>query len=73
MDDLVTERSFDSQATEVIDELGLFFDMLSISVCTTRHRQTSGRRLQELNICTVHDADYIHDEATEYVYGYHRC
>ena len=47
MDDLVTERSFDSQATEVIDELGLFFDMLPISVCTTRHRQTSARLVQE--------------------------
>ena len=40
MDDLITERSFDSQATEVIDELGLFFDMLSISACTTRHWST---------------------------------
>ena len=27
MDDLITERSFDSQAMWVIDVLGLFFDM----------------------------------------------
>ena len=46
--DLTTERSFDSQATWVIDMLGLFFDMLSMDVCTIRHRQTSGRLVQEL-------------------------
>ena len=36
MDDLTTERSFDSQAALVIDMLGLFFDTLSMGVCTTR-------------------------------------
>ena len=29
------------------------FDMLSMRVCTTRHRQTSGWLVQELNVCTV--------------------
>ena len=29
------------------------FDMLSISFCTTRHWQTSGQLVQELNVCTV--------------------
>ena len=33
--------------------LGLFFDMLSIDVCTARHWQSSGWLVQELNICTV--------------------
>ena len=54
MDDLTTERSFDLQATRVIGILGLFFDMFStMGVCTTRHCQTSGRPVQELNVCTV--------------------
>ena len=47
MDDLTTERSFDS----FIDVLGLYFDMLSMGVCT-RFWQTSGRLVQELNVCT---------------------
>ena len=37
IDDLTTERSFDSQATWVIDMLDLFFDVSSIDVSTTRH------------------------------------
>ena len=37
MDDLKAESSFDSHATWVIDMLGLFFDMLSMGVRTTRH------------------------------------
>ena len=45
-DDLTTERSFDSQATWVIDVLGLFFDMLSMVVLKTRHWQMSGRLVQ---------------------------
>ena len=54
MDDLTTKRSFDSQAAWVIDVLGLFFDMLSMSVCTIGHWQTYGRLVQELNVdCTV--------------------
>ena len=54
MVDLTTERNFDSQATCVIDVLGLFFDMLSMCVRTTRRWQTSGRLVQEVNVCTVH-------------------
>ena len=30
------------------------FDTLSISVCSTSHRQTSGQLVQELNVCTVY-------------------
>ena len=29
------------------------FDMLSMDVCTTRYRQTSGRLVQELNVSNV--------------------
>ena len=37
----------------VIDVLGLFFDMLSMGFYTTRHWQTSGQLVQELDVCTV--------------------
>ena len=30
-----------------------FFDMLYMGVCTTRHWQTPGQLVQELNVCTV--------------------
>ena len=50
--DLATKRSFDSQATMIIDLLGLYFG-LSMGVCATRYWQTSGRLVQELNVCTV--------------------
>ena len=53
MIDQTTERSFDSQATWVIDVLGLCFDLLCVDVFTTRHWQMSGRLVQESNICTV--------------------
>ena len=53
MDALKTDGSFDSNATSVIDVLGLFFEMVSMDVCTTRHLQTSGRLVQELNASTV--------------------
>ena len=53
MDDLTTEKSFDSLATWVNDVLGLYFRILSMRICTTSHWQTSGRLLQELNACTV--------------------
>ena len=46
--------ALDSHSTWVIDVLGLCFDMLSMVVCTTRHWQTPGRLVQELNVCTVH-------------------
>ena len=36
MDDLTTERSFDSKAARVIDAVGLSFYMLSMGACTTR-------------------------------------
>ena len=44
---------FSSQATWVIDVLGLCFDMLSMGVLKNRHWHTSGRLVQELNLCTV--------------------
>ena len=47
IDDLTTERSFDLQTTWVIDVLGLLSDMLSMGVRITRHRQISGRQVQE--------------------------
>ena len=53
MDDLTTELSFNSLDTWVIDVLDLFFYMLSMGVSTTRHWRTSGRLVQELNVCTV--------------------
>ena len=31
------------------------FDTMSIRVCTTSHRQTSGRLVQEFNVCIVSD------------------
>ena len=40
---------------KVIDVLGLFLDMLSMGFYTTRHWQTSGRLMQELDVCTVED------------------
>ena len=48
--------SFDLQATWVINVLGLFSDMLSMSVCTCRTMrwQTSGRLMQELHACILH-------------------
>ena len=53
MDDLTTECSYASQATWFIDVFGLFFDMLFIGVCMTRHWKMSGRLVQELNAYTV--------------------
>ena len=40
-----------------------FSDMLSIGVCRTRHFKTSGRLVQELNICTVatNDDGHFHE------------
>ena len=52
-DDLTIEHSVDSQATWVIDVLGLSFDMLSLGVCTTRQWHMSGGLVQEFNVCTV--------------------
>ena len=49
VDDLTTERSFDSQATWYINQLGLFFDLLPMGVCTSRPWKMSGRLVQKLN------------------------
>ena len=43
VDDLITVCSFDSQATWVIDVLGLIFDMLSMGACKT---STGSRRVE---------------------------
>ena len=48
--DLTTDRSVNSQATWVIDVLGLFFDMLSMGYYTTRLWQTFTRIMQESDI-----------------------
>ena len=53
MNDLTTDHSFDSQASWVIGVFGICVYMLSVGVCTFSHGQTSGRLLQELNVCTV--------------------
>ena len=50
MDDLPTERSYNSQATWVVD----VSDMLSMSFGKTRHWHASGRLVQELNVYTVY-------------------
>ena len=60
MDDLTTERSFDSQGTWISDGLVLIFDdMIYNGVCSTSHWQTSGRLMQELNVCTVYEIRYV--------------
>ena len=52
--DLITERSFDSQATLVIDVFGLFcWQFMHWVFPTTRYWQTSSRLVQELNVCSV--------------------
>ena len=63
MDDFKSERSFDSQATGVIDLLDSFLDMIPNDVCTTGPWETSGHLVQELSVFTVHthldpDCDY---------------
>ena len=52
MNDHTTERSFGSQAMWFIDVLRFFY-MLSVGFCTTSQWQTSGRLVQELNVCTL--------------------
>ena len=48
--------------------LAYFFDMLAIGLFTNRLQQTSGRLVQELNVCTVHRnfkfKERIHANAT---------
>ena len=41
------------KSRESLMSLADIFDMPSMVVCTTRHWQTSGRLVQELNVCTV--------------------
>ena len=50
MDGRKTERNYDSQVRWVTDMLGLLLDMLSMGICKTRHWQTSGQLVQELNV-----------------------
>ena len=38
--------------------LAYFIGMLSTGVCTPRHWQTSGRLVQELNVCTLQSSVY---------------
>ena len=40
------------------------FDMLFMGVCTTEHWQTSGRLVQELNVCTVY-VPHIHESVLQ--------
>ena len=51
---LYNQSYFDVQATWVIDVFDWLFDIIDMCVCTTRHWQTSGRLVQELNVCTVY-------------------
>ena len=39
--------------------LAYFLDMSFMVVCTTRHWQTSGRLVQELNVCTVGEQGFL--------------
>ena len=57
MDDLINEHFFDSQAAVVIHVLGLFLNILSMDVCSTRHWQTSGRLVQKLNVYAAYEVD----------------
>ena len=48
----------------------LIFDTLSISICESRHWQTSGQLVQELNVCAVehvliiYNRDHHHNIST---------
>ena len=44
--------------------VSLFFDMPCKAVCTTRHWEASGRLVQEVSVCTVHD---IENELTDFI------
>ena len=61
MDDLITERSFDSQAPRSLMCLAYFFDTLSLGICTNRHWQASSRLMQEINVCTVDSGSSMND------------
>ena len=66
MDHLTNKRSFDSQDTLVIDVLG-FQKMLSMGICTSRHLQTFGHPVQDLNIRTVVNERSM----TQFMFGKH--
>ena len=54
--------SYDLQAMWVVDvQMAYFCDILSMGVCTTRHWKTSGRLVQELNVCTVQHVECTFD------------
>ena len=56
MDELTTKSALISKIhRSCVMCLTYFFDMLDVVICTTGHWQTSGRLVQELNVCTVHD------------------
>ena len=57
MNDLTSERSYDSQVTLAINVRGLIFDLLPMSVCTTGHWQTSGRLEQKFDVSAVYIKD----------------
>ena len=60
MDELTTERRFDSKLRGSLIYLAyFFFDMLAIGVSTTNRCQTSGRLVLELNVCTVVYPSYL--------------
>ena len=63
MDDFTTERSFDSQATWVIDVLGLFFDMLYMGVFY--NQSLADARSTGAGIYTVNDLNRAYGN-TEY-------
>ena len=54
MDDLTTERSLIRKLLGSLTCLSYCYDMLCMGACTTRHGQTSGGGVQELNFCTVY-------------------
>ena len=69
MEELTTERSFDSQDTQYIGVLDLFFDMVSMGICTIRHWQTSGRLVEELNVYAV-TASYVGHSCACPIFGH---
>ena len=49
--------------------LAYSFDMLPIGVCTTMHCHTSGRLVQEFNVCTVGDVIFWVRQQHHNLYG----
>ena len=59
-EDLTIEHSFDSQVTWVIDVLGLYFDMLSMGVRTTRHwRRPVDWSRNEMSVLYLHSLHIV--------------